>query len=137
MGIPMEENGKQKVLIFIEDVTESKRMEQMLLESEEKFRSLVETCNDIIWETDRNMVFTYVSPRVSEVLGYTSEEMVGMSAIGLIPSDTAKELALVINNPTVTQPPFMLQETEIPDKNGNLLTLESNGSPMFDEHGDV
>ncbi len=136
MGIPMEENGKKKALIFVEDVTESKRMEQMLLESEEKFRSLVETCNDIIWETDRNMVFTYVSPRVSEVLGYTSEDLVGMSAIELLPSDLAKELALIINNPSVTKTPFMLQETDIPDKNGNVLIMESNGSPMFDEHGD-
>ncbi len=136
MGIPMEENGKQKVLIFIEDVTESKRMEMMLLESEEKFRSLVETCNDVIWETDKNMVFTYVSPRVSDVLGYASEELVGMSAIELIPPDTAKELALIISNPSVTKKTFMLQETEIPDKDGNVLILESNGSPMFDEHGE-
>ena len=136
MGIPMEENGKHKALIFVEDVTESKRMEQLLLESEEKFRNLVETCNDIIWETDRNMVFTYVSPRVSEVLGYTSKELVGMSSIKLMPSDTAKELALILNNPSIVKKSFMLQETKIPDKYGKTLILESNGSPMFDEHGD-
>lgn len=136
MGIPMEENGKKKALVFVEDVTESKRMEQMLLASEEKFRSLVETCNDIIWESNKNMVFTYVSPRVKEALGYEPKDLIGKSVIEFVPPDTAKMIALAINNPGVIQKQFMLYEISLPDKNGKQVMLESNGSPIFDKHGE-
>ena len=48
-----------------EDITERK-----LRDSEERFRSLVETTSDLIWEVDVNSVYTYVSPKIKDILGY-------------------------------------------------------------------
>ncbi|MEA3514744.1 MAG: PAS domain-containing sensor histidine kinase [Nanoarchaeota archaeon] len=60
-----------------EDITESKRIEASLLDSEEKFRLLAENSIDAIWILDRKMKFTYISPSSINVLGYKPEQMVG------------------------------------------------------------
>jgi len=65
------------VVGVIRDITQRKQVENALLESEEKFRSLVETSPGIIWEIDIAGKIHYISPMVKEVLGYEPEGLVG------------------------------------------------------------
>jgi len=41
-----------------------------LRESEDRYRNLVETISDWVWEVDRNAVYTFVSPKIRDLLGY-------------------------------------------------------------------
>lgn len=62
-------------LAFVLDLTERKRAEEELRESKDRFQRLVETTNAIAWEADlETWAFTYVSPQVTKLLGYQSEE---------------------------------------------------------------
>ncbi len=67
-----------------EDVTPRKLAEQALKESELKYRNLVENLNEGIWVIDRNTITTFVNSRMSEMLGYTKEEMIGRSLFDFI-----------------------------------------------------
>jgi len=58
-------------------VADRDRLLESLRESESRHRDLVTTTADILWEADRNLSFTYVSPQVGKILGYRQEEMVG------------------------------------------------------------
>ena len=60
------------------DITERKRSEEALRESEERFRRFVESTNVIVWEMDLSTWrFTYVSPPAVEILGYPMDDWYG------------------------------------------------------------
>lgn len=56
-----------------------------LSESEGRFRGLVESSADWIWETDERGVITYSSPRIQALLGFEPSEVVGQSLLQLLP----------------------------------------------------
>lgn len=61
--------------------------ERVIRESEEKFRSLVETSPDIIWEIDSKGIFRYISPQIQAITGYTPEEIIGRPITDLVPEE--------------------------------------------------
>ncbi|MDD5142218.1 PAS domain S-box protein [Methanoregula sp.] len=73
-----DENKKPiGVVGVIRDITQRKQVENALMESEEKFRSLVETSPGMIWEIDISGKIHYISPMVKEILGHEPEGLVG------------------------------------------------------------
>jgi PAS domain S-box-containing protein len=74
----LDENGAAMGLIgIIQDMTEYKKVEQALVESEDRFRSYVENAIDIFFTLNQNGVFTYVSPNWHPVLGHKAENILG------------------------------------------------------------
>lgn len=118
------------------DVTERKKNQELLRQSEEKFRALVESTNDWIWEIDHNGNYTYVSPSVEALLGYTPQEVLGKSPFDFMPPEEAQRLGsgfkqLVADHAALTT----LENTNI-CRDGSIKTLETSGLPYFDEKGE-
>lgn len=87
------------VVIQHEDYTDKWRIERSLAESERRYRELVEDVSDWVWETDLEGRYTYSSPVVERILGYTVEEIVGKSAFEyIIPEDRKKKPAGVLKS---------------------------------------
>ncbi|MBN1807834.1 MAG: PAS domain S-box protein [Planctomycetes bacterium] len=63
---------------IIRDVSERRNAERALADSERRFRLLTENAMDIIWGMDLDKRFTFVSPAIEYILGYTPEEALNM-----------------------------------------------------------
>lgn len=117
------------------DITEIKRVEKALKESEKKFRSLVELTTDWFWETDTNGIFTYVDPKSRDFLGYEPNEVIGKLWTDFMAEGEVERLNVIFEKDLDRKAPFTrLENTQI-RRNGGEIVVESSSMPFFDENG--
>ena len=66
------------------DITERRRVEEALRESEEQLRRIIESTREGVWLIDRDAVTVYVNPQMAKMLGYSPEEMLGSAIYNYI-----------------------------------------------------
>ncbi|HEY9728072.1 MAG TPA: PAS domain S-box protein, partial [Chroococcales cyanobacterium] len=118
------------------DISTRVAVEQALRQSEERFRNLVETTSDWVWEVDENAIYTYASPKVFDVLGYKPEQVLGKTPFDLMPPEEARRVADIFAPIAATQQPFQGLENTNAHKKGHLVVLETNGVPIFNTNGE-
>ena len=71
--------GRERIILLaIEDITERKRLENLLTDSEERYRHLFETASDgIVFLEQREGKITHANPATEKMLGYTEKESIG------------------------------------------------------------
>ena len=111
-------------------------MEQALRESKERFRSLVETISDWVWEVDQNNIYTYASPKVKDLLGYEPDEVVGKKPFDFMPVDEAERVAGLFMDIVKSREPFAGLENTNLHKDGRHVVLETSGVPILHKNGD-
>jgi PAS domain S-box-containing protein len=74
------------------DITAQKRAEDALEESERRFRTLVETATDVIWTLNLDLEFTYVSPSVTQLLGYSVDEIIDIHPLDTVTPSSRQAL---------------------------------------------
>ncbi|MFA5221780.1 MAG: PAS domain S-box protein [Methanoregula sp.] len=108
---------------------------EALQESREKYRELVETTSDWIWEVDENGVFTYASPQVRDLIGYAPEEVLGKTPFDFMPPEEAARVGEIFMKIVTSQQPFSSLENTNRHKEGHIVILETGGMPVFYQDG--
>lgn len=84
-NLPFTDVDNSPIILKIKiDITEEKKSEEKLRESEEKYRIIVETANEGIVIIDDKAIITYANGKLADMLGYTVEEGVGLPIWGFI-----------------------------------------------------
>ncbi|MDH3355776.1 MAG: PAS domain S-box protein, partial [Chromatiales bacterium] len=104
-------------------------------ESEQRFRAIIETSPDWIWELDSHLNFTYSSPKIFDLLGYTANDVIGKSVLELMPENEAERIIPIINKYVVKKEPVYQLENSKQHKDGSRICLESNAVPILDSNG--
>ena len=131
-----EYNGKEYHCSFARDITERKRVEEALRESEARYRIITDCVDDIIWQLDLGLHFVYVTPAVKRVLGYTAQEACGLYVVDLLDEDGLVRMREVIQNRSERKTNFGIPgEYRMRHKDGHWVDVEVLSSPLFDAEG--
>ncbi|MGI5862539.1 MAG: PAS domain S-box protein, partial [Myxococcales bacterium] len=128
--------GKRLAMTMALDVTERRRAEERLRQSEERLRVLAENSQDIIfrYRLAPPRGYEYVSPASTKVIGYTPEEFYAQPELALesaFPDDRAAIEALLAGK----VPPVLT--TRFERKDGRVIWLEQRLTAVRDEQGKV
>jgi len=140
-GRTIEYKGGMYVIGTAIDITETKMTRDALKISEERHRLLAENCSDVIWTMDMNGKFTYISPSVKKMRGYTPEEVMVMSLDQVL----MPESRFIVNeglrvlrdciSKGISFPGFRA-DLEQPCKDGSSIWVDVNVTGLYNEKND-
>ncbi len=120
------------------EISERKRVEEILRESEKRYRLLAENATDVIWTVKINdpTQLTYISPSVNRLLGYTVDEAMEKkmkevftpASFEIALKALAEELVFIKNEPSRSR----TLEVELIHKDGSIVPVEINCSFIHD-----
>lgn len=119
------------------ELTERKKAEDELRESERRFRDIAENVLEWIWEVDSDGKYTYTSPIVEKILGYKLEEILGKHFYELFHPEDREELKKAAFEVFARKVPFREFINRNVHKNGKTVWLSTSGVPILNEKGDL
>jgi PAS domain S-box-containing protein len=127
-------HGRLTAISFISrDITERKRYEEKLRESEKKYRNIVETANEGILVIDEETRVIFANKKLAEMLGYTLEEGLGRPVWDFI-SEESKAI-FKLNQEKRRQGIDESYELKLICKDGSSLWAITSAKSLFDDDG--
>jgi PAS domain S-box-containing protein len=136
-----DSNGDPKAFQGIaRDITDRKKIETALQESEKRYRLLADNITDVLFTMDMNLNYTYVSPSVKQLRGYEPDELIGTSFFAKAPQATREKIASLFKKEIDIEASGQASlersrsmEVEMYCKDGSMVWIESNVSFLRDE----
>ncbi|HMK54627.1 MAG TPA: PAS domain S-box protein [Methanobacteriaceae archaeon] len=130
-----QQRGQDMILSIARDITERKRAQNALKESERKFRKIFENVQDVFYQTDNNGTITEISPSIERYSGFTPQELIGkpVEEVYFNPQDRKSLLVEITDKGEVVDYELRLKSKEdreiIVSLNAHLL-FDSNNQPI-------
>ncbi|MBN3519610.1 PAS domain S-box protein [Algoriphagus lutimaris] len=128
-------NEVEFVLSIIRDITEEHQAKIDLLQSEEKYRTLVEESTEIIFSLTESFDLKYVSPNVQQFLGYKTEEVIGRSIFEFLNPDDMGKFQEMLESTEDFLSVNQYLEFRLKHKNGEFKVFNSNGKLVNTKDG--
>jgi PAS domain S-box-containing protein len=122
-----------KVFGVNQDITDRKRAEETLRQSEERYRRLFETANEGIVAIDRGHVITLANERFAEMVGWNREDLIGASIAVLLFAEDLQVFAE--NGKRYSQGGSDVMEWRVRRKDGTPLWFHASMTPLLDAGG--
>jgi two-component system, cell cycle sensor histidine kinase and response regulator CckA len=119
----------------VRDVTQRKISEEALRRSEEKYRIILDSMKEGLYEIDLKGTYTFVNKAAAGQLGYTPEELAGMSYKSITSPETGRHLYEIFHRIYETGEPEFLMDYDVIRKDGSIRTHQSNAQLIRDSSG--
>jgi PAS domain S-box-containing protein len=140
-------NGTSRLVIFsgavwaitrVREARDRERVEaiEALRSSEARFRGLVESTSDWMWETDADQHYTYCSPTSLALLGWRPDELIGRRLTALMPAAEEARVRQAFLETLDRRDPLVRVENINLHKDGREVVLETSAVPVFDAAGE-
>jgi PAS domain S-box-containing protein len=117
-------NEEPYMLSSVDDITKRKKSENLLMESEQKSKSIMENSADAIFLTNQQGRYVYINKAVTAMLGYTSEEMINKTIADISPPDKIEEYFKFFKQ--IMNEGKGFTEIELLKKDGNYISTDLN-----------
>lgn len=115
------------------DIPECKRVEETLLESEERFRLLTENASDLVVVFDTEGSVSYASPSVRSVGGYAPEDLIGTSFLDLVHPEDLPRAKDALRRAVARPGERIPLELRVRHNSGDWLYLDVTGVNLLEE----
>ncbi|HXN54340.1 MAG TPA: PAS domain S-box protein [Candidatus Acidoferrum sp.] len=119
------------------DITERREMERRLYQQQEFARRLIDSFPDLIFVVDTAGHYTFVSPRVRDILGYEPEETQDWELGGRTHLEDRPALLALFAELVGGRQTFASLEVRVRNKQGEWRRLRCHFSPLFNETGKI
>jgi PAS domain S-box-containing protein len=136
---PVWDDAEGRVVKFFgaaQDITERKKAEDALKESEGRYRLLAENSSDMISLHEPEGEFVYVSPAIEKLLGYKADEMIGVNPYTLFHPDDIERIRIESHDRALEGVTLNRVEYRMKTAKGDYTWLESATQPII-EDGEV
>ena len=130
-------HGKRAALGSFMDITARKHMEEALRQSEERYRTIIEDIEEGYYEVDLQGNFTFASDSICATLGYTREELIGMSYKNYVPNEQFDYVYNIFKKVYETGKPIKSYSLINIRKNGERIHVEDSVAPLSDKDGKI
>ena len=128
--------NKEYIHLIVHDISERKKVQEELIQSEEKHRHLIENMQEGLIVVDNNDVIQLVNPIFCEMLGYEENELIGKVGNEILLNEADKEFILQKNRNRI-KGISERYELNMLKKSGEQITLQMLASSMNDANGIV
>ena len=130
-------HGKRAALGSFMDITARKHMEEALRQSEERYRTVIEDIEEGYYEVDLQGNFTFASDSICATLGYTREELIGVSYKNYVPNEQFDYVYNIFKKVYETGKPIKSYSLINIRKNGERIHVEDSVAPLSDKDGKI
>lgn len=121
----------------VRDISERRQAQEALRQSEVRYRSLVESANDIIYQADATGAFTYANPVAQRIMGYTEEELNGRHFLDLVHDEHREQVRAFYEDQIGNGIPSTYLEFRALTSDGAALWLGQNVQLVWEEEAVV
>ncbi|WP_346291051.1 PAS domain S-box protein [Sphaerothrix gracilis] len=118
------------------DITERRKIERALRQSEQRFRDVSEAAGEYLWEINLEGVYTFVTEKSKSVKGYAPPDLLGHSPFEFMPAEDATAVKVILQQAAVAKTSFILENRNVLPT-GEIVWERVSGLPLLDSQGQI
>ncbi|WP_455756271.1 EAL domain-containing protein [Sulfurimonas sp.] len=129
-------NEEELLYVRWKNLSDKKELEYQLEYSRKRFVEVAMTSTDWVWEVNKDGIYTFITPRVKDFLGFSDTEIIGQTPFDTMTKKEATRVGKIFLDYVSKEAPFKDLENINIHKDGREIVLHTSGVPIYDFNGD-